>query len=122
MIYDQLCVSPRSLAENRAARLKVVKIWFRIADYLADPANLDDAAKIMMRSGRADAGRIQGDHEGHAHLERCREPQALRQGQRLESIYGSSKIVDDFNVKNGVYKAPLKVEEYFDSSLVEEAA
>ena len=40
----------------------------------------------------------------------------------FESIYGSSKIVDEFNVKNAVYKTPLKYEEYFDPSLVEEAA
>jgi NitT/TauT family transport system substrate-binding protein len=42
-------------------------------------------------------------------------------GESLESIYGSNKIVDEFNVKNAVYKAPMKVEEYLDPSLVAEA-
>jgi NitT/TauT family transport system substrate-binding protein len=41
--------------------------------------------------------------------------------ETLESVYGSSKIVDDFNVKNKVYKEAMKVEEYLDPSLAEEA-
>ena len=39
----------------------------------------------------------------------------------LTSIYGSNKIVDEFNVKNTVYKAPEKVDEYLDSTVSEEA-
>jgi NitT/TauT family transport system substrate-binding protein len=38
----------------------------------------------------------------------------------LESVYGSSKIVDDFNLKNKVYKANMKYDEYLDPSLGEE--
>ena len=33
----------------------------------------------------------------------------LKKGDGLDSIYGSSKIVDDFNVKNKVYKAADEV-------------
>ncbi len=122
LIYDHLCVSPRSLAENRAAWLKVVKIWFRIADYLADPANLDDAAKIMSARVGLTPDEYKGIMKGTHILNAAENLKHYAKGNGLESIYGSSKIVDDFNVKNGVYKAPLKVEEYFDSSLVEEAA
>ena len=44
----------------------------------------------------------------------------FKKGDGLDSIYGSSKIVDEFNVKNTVYKAPMKYEEYLDPSIVEE--
>ncbi len=47
LIYDHLCVNPKSLAERRADWVKVAKVWFKVADYLADPKNLDDSAKVM---------------------------------------------------------------------------
>ena len=43
-------------------------------------------------------------------------------GDGLSSVFGSSKIVDEFNQANKVYKAPVKYLEYFDPSLVEEVA
>jgi NitT/TauT family transport system substrate-binding protein len=44
----------------------------------------------------------------------------FKKGDGLDSIYGSSKIVDEFNVTNKVYKAHMKFEEYLDPSIVEE--
>lgn len=38
------------------------------------------------------------------------------------SIKGSSKIVDQFNVANHVYKDPMPVDTFFDASLVNEVA
>ena len=40
-------MNPKSLGERRDDWKKVVKVWFRIADYLEKPANLERAAKIM---------------------------------------------------------------------------
>ncbi|HET7539523.1 MAG TPA: ABC transporter substrate-binding protein [Polyangiaceae bacterium] len=122
LIYDHLCVSPRSLAENRAEWLKVVKVWFRVADFIADPANLDEAAKIMSARVGLTPDVYKGLMKGTHLLNAAENLKHYAKGEGFESIYGSSKIVDDFNVKNGVYKTPLKVEEYFDPSLVEEAA
>ena len=122
LIYDHLCVSPRSLAENRAEWLKVVKVWFRVADYIADPANVDDAAKIMSARVGLTPEVYKSLMKGTHLLNAAENLKHYAKGEGFESIYGSSKIVDDFNVKNGVYKTPLKVEEYFDPSLVEEAA
>ncbi|HKO52413.1 MAG TPA: ABC transporter substrate-binding protein [Polyangiaceae bacterium] len=122
LIYDHLCVSPRSLAENRAEWLKVVKVWFRIADFIADPANLDEAAKLMSARVGLTPDVYKGLMKGTHLLNAAENVKHYAKGDGFDSIYGSSKIVDDFNVKNAVYKAPLKVEEYFDASLVEEAA
>ncbi len=122
LIYDLLCVNQRSLAEHRAEWAKVVKVWFKVADYIADPNNLDDAAKIMSaRVGLApDAYKalMKGTHL----LNLDENLKHFKQGEGFESIYGSSKIVDEFNVKNGVYKATSKIEDYLDPSLVEEAS
>jgi len=122
LIYDHLCVSPRSLSENRAEWLKVVKVWFRVADFIADPANLDEAAKIMSARVGLTPDVYKGLMKGTHLLNAAENLKHYAKGEGFESIYGSSKIVDDFNVKNGVYKTPLKVEEYFDPSLVEEAS
>ena len=45
---------------------------------------------------------------------------AFAKGDGLDSVYGSSKIVDGFFTKNKMYKAAVKYEEFFDPSLVEE--
>ena len=120
LIYDVLAVNPKSLTEHRAEWTKVVGVWFRIANFIKDEKNLDESAKIMSaRVGLApDAykklmgGTAFQDYGGNmAHY---------KKGDGLDSIYGSSKIVDEFNVKNTVYKAHLKFEEYLDSSVVEE--
>jgi len=50
LIYDMIVVSPKSLAEHRADWLKVVGVWDRVAKFVTDPANMDEAATIM--SGR----------------------------------------------------------------------
>jgi NitT/TauT family transport system substrate-binding protein len=36
----------------------------------------------------------------------------------LGSLYGSSKVADDFNVQNKVYAAPQPVDEYIDAELI----
>ena len=122
LIYDHLCVSPRSLAENRAEWLKVIKVWFRVVDYIGKPENLDDAAKIMSARVGVTPDVYKGLMKGTHLLNAAENLQRYGKGEGFDSIYGSSKIVDEFNVKNEVYKAPMKVEEYFDSSLIEEAS
>ena len=47
LIYDVLAVSPQSLSANRADWLKVVKVWYRVVNYIYDPKTHDDAIKIM---------------------------------------------------------------------------
>jgi NitT/TauT family transport system substrate-binding protein len=121
IIYDVLSVNPKSLAERRADWLKVVKVWFKIADYLKDPKNLDEAASIMAARVGLKADEYKALMAGTFFLDAAGNTKHFAKGESLESIYGSNKIVDEFNVKNAVYKAPMKVEEYLDPSLVAEA-
>jgi NitT/TauT family transport system substrate-binding protein len=122
LIYDVLAVNPKSLAERRADWTKVAKVWFRIADFVKDPKNLDEASKIMSARVGLSADEYKKLMSGTYFLDLAGNQKHFKGGDGLESIFGSSKIVDEFNVKNTVYKAPLKTQQYLDSSLVEELA
>ncbi len=121
LIYDMLAVNPKSLAEHRADWVKVAKVWDRVAKFVNDPKNLDEAAKIMSARVGLSSDQYKAIMKG-THimaLEESKKHWAKAAG--LTSIYGSTKIVDEFNVKNTVYKAPEKVDEYLDPSFTDEA-
>ena len=46
----------------------------------------------------------------------------MAKGEGFKSLYGSSKIADDFNVSNGVYKQAQPIDSYIDPSLTRAAA
>ncbi len=121
LIYDMLAVNPKSLAEHHADWVKIAKVWDRVAKFVNDEKNLDEAAKIMSARVGLTADQYKALMKG-THI------MALEEGKKhwakatgLASIYGSNKIVDEFNVKNTVYKAPEKVDEYLDPSFTDEA-
>ncbi len=122
IIYDELVVNPKSLAERRADWVKVVKVWDRVAKFVHDEKNLDEAAKIMSARVGLTADQYKGLMKGTHIMDLAEAKKHWEKGDGLESVYGSSKIVDDFNVKNKVYKAAMKYDEYLDPSLADEAA
>jgi NitT/TauT family transport system substrate-binding protein len=121
IIYDQLSVNPKSLAERRADWVKVVKVWDRVAKFVRDEKNVDEAAKIMGARVSLTPEQYKPLLKGTYILDLAEGKKRWEKAEGLGSVYGSSKIVDDFNLKNKVYKTALKVEEYFDPSLTEEA-
>jgi NitT/TauT family transport system substrate-binding protein len=118
IIYDLLCVNPKSLRERHADWSKVAKVWFRIADFLADPKNLDEAAKLMAARVGMPAERYKELMKGTYFLDLAGNTRHFAKGDTLESVYHSSKIVDAFQVQNQVYKKPVSFEQYLDPSLV----
>ena len=121
LIYDLVCVSPKSLSDRREDWVKVVKVWNRIVTFVRDPANKDEAVKIM-------AGRAGVPPEEYAKFlpgTRFLTPEeALARFEKkdtLDSLYGSGKVADAFNVANKVYAQPQPVETYIDGSLSKEA-
>jgi NitT/TauT family transport system substrate-binding protein len=114
-------VSPQSLAQRRAEWVKVVQVWNRIAEFVRDPKNKDEATKIM-------AGRAGVPPEEYAKFlpgTRFLSPEeALARFQKkdgLDSLYGSGKAADEFNVANKVYATSQPVDAYIDGSLSKEA-
>jgi NitT/TauT family transport system substrate-binding protein len=118
VIYDVLAVNPKSLAERREDWLKVAQVWFKIADFVKDPKNLDEAAKIMSARVGLSADEYKKLVGGTYFLDLKGNLKHFAKGPGLESVYGSSKVVDDFQTTNKVYKAPVKYESFLDPSLV----
>jgi NitT/TauT family transport system substrate-binding protein len=115
-----LCVNPKSLAERRADWAKVVQVWDRVATFLKDEKNLNEAATIMAARVGLREEQYKGLMKGTYFLTLEEAKKHWKDGPGLESIFGSSRIVDEFNVANNVYKTPLKVEEYLDPSFTME--
>jgi NitT/TauT family transport system substrate-binding protein len=122
LIYDVLAVSPKSLAARRADWKKVVKVWFKIADYVNDPKNKEEVSKIMgARVGLSGAeyGKLL---KGTYILGKAGNVKHFKKGADLTSVYGSNKIVDKFNLDFEVYKTTQGQSSYLDPSLVLELA
>lgn len=120
LIYDLLSVSPESLAARRDDWKKVIKVWYRAVDYLKDPATMDDAVKIMAARVGLDPVEYKSFISGTNILTLEEARKFMVKGDGFASIYGSSKISDDFNVANKVYKEPQDINAYIDPSLMSE--
>jgi NitT/TauT family transport system substrate-binding protein len=122
LIYDTVVVTPSSLAGSRADWVKFVKVWDKIVAYLADPKTRADGIKIM-------AARAGVDPKDYADFMSGTQLLTLKEGAAklaaktagFDSVAGSAKIADDFNVKNAVYKEAQDVSSYIDASLMAEA-
>jgi NitT/TauT family transport system substrate-binding protein len=118
LIYDVLAVSPQSLAAHREEWKKVIKVWYRIVDYIYDPKTHDDAIKIMASRVTLKPAEYQAFVTGTKILKRDEATKAFVKGDGFASIYGSSKISNEFNLANKVYKQSQDVDSYFDASLM----
>lgn len=118
LIYDLLAVSPSSLDARRDDWKKVIKVWYRAVDYLNDPKTRDDAVKIMASRVGLDADEYKPFLKGTKILTREEANKLMVKGKGFDSIYGSTKIADDFNVANKVYNEPENVDDYIDPSLM----
>jgi NitT/TauT family transport system substrate-binding protein len=117
IIYDLLCVSSESLEANKNEWAKVVKVWYKIVDYLADEANMDDALKILSARVSLEPEEYEPFFKGTKILTLEQALTFWAEGEGLGSVYGSTEIVDDFNVKFEVYEEPLDTGKYLDPSL-----
>ncbi len=119
IIYDTLGVSPRSLAQNRAEWEKVLQVWYRIVDYINDPDTRPDAISIMSDRVNVSPGEYAEFLSGTRLLTLPEAQAAAQRGEGLDSIFGSTKIVDAFNVDNDVYHQPQRINAYFNFSILE---
>lgn len=117
LIYDVLAVAPESLSSNREDWSKVVDVWYRVVDYILDPATKDDALSIM-------AARVGLSAEEYAPLLAGTRLLTLEEAkgffaetEGFDSLKGSSRISDDFNLKYEVYPDAQDLDAYIDASL-----
>jgi len=117
LIYDALGVNPSSLAAHKADWQKVAKVWYRIVNYIYDPKTHADAVKIMAARVGLKPEAYEPLLKGTKILTLPEAKAAFVKADGLQSIYGSSKIVDNFNVKYEVYKTAQPIDGYFDPSI-----
>jgi NitT/TauT family transport system substrate-binding protein len=122
IIYDELVVNPKSLAERKLDWVRVVKVWDRIAKFINDPKTVDESAKIMSARVGLSPEQYRGLMKGTHIMDLAEAKKHWVKGDTLESVYGSSKVVNEFNLKNKVYKTSMPIDEYQDPSLSEEAS
>jgi NitT/TauT family transport system substrate-binding protein len=117
LIYDVLTVSPASLAAHKAEWVKLIKIWDRAVHYINDPKTQDDAVKIMSARDGLTPAAYKSFLAGTHLLDLADGKKAFAKGPGLDSLYGSTRNADAFNVKYGVYKKAEPVDTYIDPSL-----
>jgi NitT/TauT family transport system substrate-binding protein len=121
LIYDVLTVSPASLSAHRADYVKLVKLWDKVVAYIADPKTQPDAVKIMSGRDGLKPAAYKAFLEGTHLLDLKAAAVAYKKGPGLDSLYGSTKNADDFNLRNKVYKTAQPLDTYIDASVTEAA-
>jgi NitT/TauT family transport system substrate-binding protein len=116
LIYDVLAASPASAKSRRADWLKVLKVWDRVVAYINDPKTQPDAVKIMAARSGVSPAEYLPLLKGTKLLSLAEGKKVYVKGTGFDSLYGSTKIVDEFNVANKVYKAPENIDSYLDPS------
>ena len=117
LIYDVLAVNPATLATRRADYGKLIKVWDRVVAYINDPKTQDDAVQIMAQRVGVTAAQYKQLLSGTHLISVAEAKKVLVKADGLSSLYGSTQIADDFNVRNAVYKQPQKVDGYIEPSL-----
>ena len=117
LIYDVLAVSPSSLAANKDAWSKVVNVWYEAVDFIKDPATQDEAISIMAARVGLNDEEYKPFLSGTRILTLEEAKPYFNKADGFKSVYGSSKISDDFNLKYEVYTEPQDIDSYIDPSI-----
>jgi NitT/TauT family transport system substrate-binding protein len=117
LIYDVLAVNPTSLSRRAEDWKKVAQVWYRVVDYILDPKTSEDAVKILSARVNLKPEEYKPFLSGTKILTLAEAKKAFVKGPGLDSIYGSSAIVDKFNVVNKVYETAQKIDDYIDPSI-----
>lgn len=122
LIYDVVAVNPASLKARRDDWMKLIKIWDRVVKYINDPATQDDAVKILAARVGLEPEAYKPLLKGTKLLDLAEGKKVFEKAEGLGSLYGSTAIANDFNVKNEVYKESQDIDSYIDPSLINAVA
>jgi NitT/TauT family transport system substrate-binding protein len=117
LIYDVLAVSPASLATRKADWEKVAAVWYKVVEYIYDEETQADALSIMAARVGVPADQYKDILDGTKILSLGEAQAVMQKTDEMDSLYGSNKISDDFNVKYEVYADPQTIESYIDPSI-----
>ena len=105
LIYDALFVADESLKAHPVEWQKVAHVWFRIVDFIKNPANKAEVLAIMGKRVGVSPSEYEPMLSGAFLLDREGNIKAFTEGEGLDSIYGSTKMADQFNVDMKNYAA-----------------
>lgn len=114
LIYDVLTVAPTSLASRKEDWGKMVKVWGKVVSYINDPKTQSDAVKIMSARVGLKSAEYLPFLKGTKLLTLNEGKAVFVKANGFKSLYGSSKIADDFNIKYEVYKTPQDLSKAID--------
>lgn len=117
LIYDVLAVSPESLAARKDDWTKVTEVWYRVVDYIADEKTRPDALNIMAARVGLTADEYAPLLLGTRLLTLQEAKAVFGKADGFASLYGSTKISDEFNIKYEVYDTPQDIDAYIDPSI-----
>ncbi|MBO6557996.1 MAG: ABC transporter substrate-binding protein [Pseudomonadales bacterium] len=117
LIYDMLTVSPASLATRKPDWMKVIDVWYQVVDFLMQPETQAEATAIMAARVGLTAEEYLPFMAGTKILTRDEAAALLKDAEGFKSVYSSTQISDDFNVKYGAYAEPQNIDRYIDPSL-----
>ena len=117
LIYDVYAASPKVYANRKDDLKKFLKVWYKCVDYFYDPKTRDDAIKIMASRVGLKPAEYKTFVDGTKILTLAEAKKYMTKADGFKSVTGSTKIADDFNVANDVYKKPEDVSSYIDFSL-----
>ncbi len=117
LIYDVLAVSPSSLASRPDDWSKVIDVWYKTVDYILDPKTREEAISIMASRVGVTAEEYKPILQGTKILSLAEAKAFFKKSDGFKSLYGSTKIADEFNLKYGVYKESQDIDSYIDGSM-----
>ena len=91
LIYDALQVNPASLDKRRDDWKKVVGVWFRVANYIANPKTRADAIRIMSARVKLAPAKFAALIGGTFILGSEGNRSHFANGVTFESVYGSTR-------------------------------
>ena len=100
----------------------MVSVWYRISDYMHDEKNLDDVLKILSARVKISPEEYEPFLKGTHILTLDEALKRWETADGLGTVYGSSKVVNEFNVKFKVYEKSQDTTKYLDPSLTKKLA
>jgi NitT/TauT family transport system substrate-binding protein len=122
LIYDGIAVTPDSFASRKEDWISFTKVWYRTVDYINDPKNRADILQIMSARVGLTPEKYEPLLKGTFLLNGAGNLKQYAPGSDLFSVYFSDTTVNEFNVANKVYAAPIPIESVLDPSLAQAAA
>ena len=117
LIYDTLAIAPESLNQYPEQWGKVIEVWYRIVDFINDPATSASAVEIMAARVGVAPEKYADLMKGTRFLAKAEAVARYSATEDLESLGGSTMVADSFNMKYKVYSTPQSADDYISDVL-----